>query len=108
MNKEEFLKELFDAAQGKPSHYLFLYDTPEADLKALVKEGYIKPVQNTSNKPMYVITYETIVKFRTLESYEESQIQHLKNVTEAEKAEMAAEIAEMEKLKAQKSNVTEV
>lgn len=68
------LKELYDAAHGRPSHYVFINDEPEEFIKLLVKEKYIKPVANNNKESMYTITYKTIQKFRAVTKLEQSQM----------------------------------
>jgi hypothetical protein len=87
--KNKKLEEIYNAAQGKRSHFIFFNDEPEEFVKELVKQNWIKEIvyKSDSGSRMYAITIDLVNKFRELSDVEQSQIAYNKK-SALEKAEM--------------------
>lgn len=90
---EKKLKELYDGCGGRRSHYLFMRDEPEEFVDLLVKEKWLKPVNNSSNAPMYVVTTQLIERFRPLDGNEKAQLKALDIAEMEEEREAEIELA---------------
>jgi len=90
---EKKLKELYDGCGGRRSHYLFMRDEPKEFVDLLVKEKWLKPVNNSSGSPMYVVTPQLIELFRPLEEQEKAQLKALDIAEMEEERETEVELA---------------
>lgn len=88
---EKKIKELFDAADGKRSHFLFLNDEPIEFVKMLEKEDYIVYVKNSSNRPMYRITLKTFEMFAEVDEDTKKQLAWAKAMEDEDAREAAME-----------------
>jgi len=71
---DKVLKGLFDAVDGRRSHYLFLNDESEEFIALLKKEDWVVYVKNTEKKPMYRITVKLYEKFAELDDDTKKQL----------------------------------
>ncbi len=87
--KDKKLEEIYNAAQGRRSHFLFFNDEPVDFVKELVKQNWIKEMKWTpeSGNKMYSITIDLVNKFRELSDVEQCQIAYDKK-SALEKAEL--------------------
>lgn len=91
---EKKLKELFDGAAGRQSHFLFLGDEPQEFIDLAIREGWLKSCSwngqsksSEDNPLMYQVTNQLVEKFRRLSKDEKSQIAYQAK-SELEKAEL--------------------
>lgn len=94
MNKEEKLynkklKEVYDGADGRRSHFLFFKDEPEVFVKKLIEDGWVRELsfKTESGNKMYAITVKLIDKFGGLSKREQRQLDYF-NKSKEEKAEI--------------------
>lgn len=84
---EKKLKELFDAAGGRRSHYLFIRDEPQEFIDELTREDWIVPLKNGANAPMFTISQKLVEKYRVLDEHEKAQLKAQK-VAEEEQVKL--------------------
>ena len=98
---EKKLKEVYDGAQGRRSHFLFFNSEPEEFVDQLEKEGFIKKLSNSENRRWYTITDKLILIFR---EHTENELSQMKAQTAAEVEEERLELIELENLSRDESS----
>lgn len=72
---EDYLRKLFDMCGGCRSHYLILTDEDENTTTALVEQGWVTPLTNSTKRPWFAASTQLIEKFRELSILETKQLQ---------------------------------
>lgn len=87
------IEELYKKVNGNTSWYIFPQTEEDiAQFKQFTKEGYVKFVKNSSNKPMYVITMKTVIEIEGELSDKDLRIKQLQNLDLEEDQENPVEL----------------
>ncbi len=73
------VEELYKTVGGNTSHYIFPKTEEDIlEFKKLAKEGYVKYVNNSNKKPMYVITIKTVQEVEGVLDEKDLRVKQLK------------------------------